>query len=655
MNKAEYMKELIEKLGGFDEELVQEIVSDYEEHFATGANKGKSEEAVIAELGSVDELLAELQELQEETAKNHVKMPVKKQEQEKTVWETKQVVPAENHFGSEQWDGTIPDIDEEELNKEIEEATQQSEEATNKVDFNKAWNKAMQQVQDALDKIDLEESCRQAQEAIDKIDFDAIGEKLANMGLAFANAVTGRYSKTSKEEDFDECEDDLEDVEEEDWNEDDLEDVEEEDWDEDREYADEDEQHEEVVVTESVSGDTDGSSAEKCKNIVIDGKIADVFLVGTDEHEIRVEYENHGSLKDAMKYPFYSYQKEGTFYAGIKVNNEKRSGFFRFNSAEPEIELKIKVPKNMHSVEVQTTSGEMRAVQLVCDSVKLTSVSGDIATRNMEGQILSIHTTSGDVHTWVSKEEALSITTTSGDVTVHEKKGSELTLESKSGDIQLLNVEDKTIAVSTMSGDISVMSVEANQLEGNSRSGDITLNGAKAKKASICSNSGEIVGVGVEGEKFSFGVISGDARLNTIHCKNFKIESVSGDIAVREVTGETVQASSVSGDVTVWAAAKKYDFSTTSGELMVRFDEAAETRISVVSGSCELELPKTEEGYTVHFNSVSGSCDVNKEELCTEIKEQNGPGHRSKEMKLGNGQYPVSLRSVSGCVTIKIE
>ena len=64
MSKQEYMSALQNALAEFEEELVQEIVADYEEHFTEGAAKGKTEEEMIAELGSVEELVNELCELQ---------------------------------------------------------------------------------------------------------------------------------------------------------------------------------------------------------------------------------------------------------------------------------------------------------------------------------------------------------------------------------------------------------------------------------------------------------------------------------------------------------------------------------------------------------------------------------------------------------------
>jgi DUF4097 and DUF4098 domain-containing protein YvlB len=63
MNKEQYMKALVEALSSFDEEIKNEIVSDYEEHFDNGLQDGKTEEQIIAELGSIDELVKELNEM----------------------------------------------------------------------------------------------------------------------------------------------------------------------------------------------------------------------------------------------------------------------------------------------------------------------------------------------------------------------------------------------------------------------------------------------------------------------------------------------------------------------------------------------------------------------------------------------------------------
>jgi len=66
MNKQEYMEKLYEALSCFDEEIRNEIISDYEEHFAMGLENGKSEEQIVAELGSIEDLVEEIKALKNE-------------------------------------------------------------------------------------------------------------------------------------------------------------------------------------------------------------------------------------------------------------------------------------------------------------------------------------------------------------------------------------------------------------------------------------------------------------------------------------------------------------------------------------------------------------------------------------------------------------
>ncbi|MCM1191784.1 MAG: DUF4097 family beta strand repeat-containing protein [Butyrivibrio sp.] len=62
MTKAEYMEALQKKLECFNRELQQEIVEDYEQHFAEGIAAGKTEEELVAELGSIEDMIQELPE-----------------------------------------------------------------------------------------------------------------------------------------------------------------------------------------------------------------------------------------------------------------------------------------------------------------------------------------------------------------------------------------------------------------------------------------------------------------------------------------------------------------------------------------------------------------------------------------------------------------
>lgn len=62
MTKTEYMKKLQEKLEQFNQGLQEEILEDYEQHFAEGQAMGKSEEEIIEELGNIEDMIQEFSE-----------------------------------------------------------------------------------------------------------------------------------------------------------------------------------------------------------------------------------------------------------------------------------------------------------------------------------------------------------------------------------------------------------------------------------------------------------------------------------------------------------------------------------------------------------------------------------------------------------------
>lgn len=60
MTKNEYMEKLNKALSGFDSEIRDEIVNDYEEHFEIGKAEGKTDDEIAEELGSIEDLVNEL-------------------------------------------------------------------------------------------------------------------------------------------------------------------------------------------------------------------------------------------------------------------------------------------------------------------------------------------------------------------------------------------------------------------------------------------------------------------------------------------------------------------------------------------------------------------------------------------------------------------
>ncbi len=56
MKKSEFFAQLRTVFAGMDEELVKDILGDYENHFKEGMENGKSEEEICEELGNVEEI-----------------------------------------------------------------------------------------------------------------------------------------------------------------------------------------------------------------------------------------------------------------------------------------------------------------------------------------------------------------------------------------------------------------------------------------------------------------------------------------------------------------------------------------------------------------------------------------------------------------------
>lgn len=104
MSKNEYLNSMRQALEQYDREYVDEIVGDYEEHFQGGMEQGKSEEEICAELGSVEDIVGEINEVMGE---GHLKgfevaRPMEGAEEERTpavCAEEKQKLPDEKKSG----------------------------------------------------------------------------------------------------------------------------------------------------------------------------------------------------------------------------------------------------------------------------------------------------------------------------------------------------------------------------------------------------------------------------------------------------------------------------------------------------------------------------------------------------------------------------
>jgi uncharacterized membrane protein len=88
MNKEKFMNALKAEFNGASDADLQEILSDYEEHFANGKEAGKTEESIAAELGDPKLIAKEIRTLS----------LVKKAEERPTFWNVLRAILALSLF-----------------------------------------------------------------------------------------------------------------------------------------------------------------------------------------------------------------------------------------------------------------------------------------------------------------------------------------------------------------------------------------------------------------------------------------------------------------------------------------------------------------------------------------------------------------------------
>lgn len=178
-------------------------------------------------------------------------------------------------------------------------------------------------------------------------------------------------------------------------------------------------------------------------------------------------------------------------------------------------EVTIQVPENaLPSVQLTTTSGEIRMEAVTVADLSICTTSGDVAIKQREDQHM----------------KAANIVTTSGTVDDVTLYADEVNIRTTSGDVSDVNIHASGVNLGTVSGDVEA-DIHADNVGARTTSGDMTINGCmQTLNASTVSGDLEVE---ANVEALTFKTVSGDADLSC------------GE-KIRSVTGNTV-----SGDVDV--------------------------------------------------------------------------------------------------------
>lgn len=507
MKKEEYMGALASALAGFDEELVQEIVSDYEERFRVGLENGKTEEQVIAELGSIKDLVEELSEMQQ---------------------------------GATGADKTTAD------SSDTEQKTEQNQENNDTYSgqsgtyyqdksFAETFDAAMKKFGKVFDSV-MKEAGKAIEDAAEKIEFHF---EEAKRNHYYTYNGDGSYTYEGSEKDA-EGEPNVE------------------------QTAEGSAGCRRMVVDADLADVTFHATQEAQPKAVChyySHKTAmlypfyakqegDTFYVGVRRNQDSEKKSGFFRFSMSPSVEIELYLPEGV----VLVEGGSTSGDFVMNGVAP-AELVL-----------HTKSGDINTNQLVCNRISMETMSGDITLINTIAKATSLATKSGDCNVehleGVDGVATLNIGTASGDANVKHVKAVTAEIGTASGDVDAVALMCTETRVHTASGDICVVDCTGEFLEAGAASGDIRVKAA-CKRYSINTSSGDI---GLESSidaDIAANSTSGDVDVkvvNALETYQVSMHSVSGDCTTY---GQTKSESTV--------PTRGIDAKTVSGDINVRF------------------------------------------------------------------------------------
>ena len=267
-------------------------------------------------------------------------------------------------------------------------------------------------------------------------------------------------------------------------------------------------QPEGATPSQNQSNTYDGSY----RTIQLEGGPANVIVQLSEDNRIYVNYENNGNEALQQKYRFYQYEKDGSFYAGVKetgldIQNQETKQFrlfgiplFSYNSAPNpcgNITLTVKLPKETPTLVVKngsgnvqitdltfqtlhtvTGSGDTKLNRVICEQLESRAGSGNISLADVIFANGILHTGSGNISGSTSDGKlagTLSGQTGSGNIRIHSAFGN-CYLQTGSGNISYHSPHSlQDAAFQTGSGNISVVLENTNGLEAGVKSGSGTI------------------------------------------------------------------------------------------------------------------------------------------------------------------------------------
>lgn len=185
------------------------------------------------------------------------------------------------------------------------------------------------------------------------------------------------------------------------------------------------------------------------------------------------------------------------------------------------------------------------------------------------------------------------------------------------------------IGVATASAAVTVQGLELDTLRVSTISGDVSAFECYAQTSAFSSTSGMLNLTNLESDQVEASTTSGDIYGNDLWSNSAAVSSTSGDINFTTIDAMgSVEVRTVSGDIWIWA------------------DSSTLQKIAAgsTSGDISLSLPLYDLGFTLDFQTASGSLDVPSETI--------PPSQGGGKYVYEDGGCEIEVETVSGNLRI---
>lgn len=200
----------------------------------------------------------------------------------------------------------------------------------------------------------------------------------------------------------------------------------------------------------------------------------------------------------------------------------------------------------------------------------------------------------------------------------------------------------ESLDIGSISAPVSLRGIDGGRLNANAVSGHISAENLRGYQIELSTVSGKVDGKGLDAERLELHTVSG--RLTgDFSAETAELSTTSGSLAAWGITREALSLSTVSGKL--WfegTGGKNLQASTVSGTQYLALKELPETiTCGSVSGTIDLRLPDSQEGFSATYSTVSGG-------FGSEFPVTGKQEKRSGSVQYGQGNTQIEFSTTSG-------